>query len=67
LGLAGTISRLKPQAVVIGELGVETRGRRAEISRSISQECGVPCLIGDLGLTLEMFTERCFALDSELK
>jgi hypothetical protein len=62
LGLASIVGCTRPRAVLIGELGGEMHERRQSLADNLTVELGLPCLIADLGLVLEPFGERCFAI-----
>jgi hypothetical protein len=66
-GVSSLIYALKPKAVLIGEIGCEMMGMRADISSSLSKELGIPCLIADIGLYIRPFMTECKVLDGTLK
>jgi hypothetical protein len=70
LGILGTATLarcLSPSLVVVGEMGAETVGLRADIARSLADEVGRPCLPADLGLTLDLRSKRCCGLSGHGK
>jgi hypothetical protein len=62
LGVAAMVNALKPEVMLIGELGGETERLRADVAESIGRELSVPCLIADMGFTLKPFDRQCYAL-----
>jgi hypothetical protein len=62
LGMGSLATVLKPDGLLIGEMGGEMHELRQVFATDLTNELGLPCLIADLGLTVQPFDGQCYAL-----
>lgn len=67
LGVQMIAETVKPRAVLLSEMGPEWGSRRATLVKEMGTLLGVPCIVADLGLSVEAFGDSAYGINEDLQ